>query len=162
MTDVARETLYRLLDVAEHRSHRELVRRARNVSPRLPQLIVSAAARENVPLGTGTRDELRRARARAARYADLYDAVLAAVPAVRLTKGPSRALVPAGPASSRRRPRPRTHTRGTSAQLTAVMSPRLGTPGQCRARMRAASGLISACQARVPPSAAWTPRSRPP
>ena len=46
---------------------------------------------------------------------------------------------------------------GTSAQLTAVMSCRLGTPGQCRARMRAASGLISARQASVPPRAAWTP-----
>ncbi|BDE42640.1 hypothetical protein SLITK23_58850 [Streptomyces lividans] len=47
-------------------------------------------------------------------------------------------------------------------QSTAVISPRLGTPGQWRARMREAFGSTSACQASVPPRAACTPRSRPP
>ncbi|GAB2932681.1 hypothetical protein GCM10027028_35230 [Streptomyces sundarbansensis] len=47
-------------------------------------------------------------------------------------------------------------------QLTAVISPRFGTPGQWRARMRDAFGSTSACQASVPPSADCTPRSRPP
>lgn len=42
------------------------------------------------------------------------------------------------------------------------MSPRLGTPGQWRARMREAFGSTSACQASVPPKADCTPRSRPP
>ncbi|MFE7277020.1 hypothetical protein [Streptomyces sp. NPDC057623] len=89
--EVTLEMLYRLLGVPEHQSRRELIRRGRTVSPRLPQLLISAAARENVPLGPGTRDELRRARARAAQYADLCDAVRSAVPAVRLAKGPSLA-----------------------------------------------------------------------
>ncbi|WP_159031264.1 hypothetical protein [Streptomyces acidiscabies] len=89
LPDVTLEMLYRLLGVEDHESRRELIRRGRQVSPRLPHLLISAAAREGVPLGTGTRDELRRARARADRYADLYDAVRAAVPGVRITKGPS-------------------------------------------------------------------------
>ncbi|MFM9449325.1 hypothetical protein [Streptomyces acidiscabies] len=91
LPDVTLEMLYRLLGVEDHESGRELIRRGRLISPRLPQLLISAAAREGVPLGTGTRDELRRARAKAVRYADLYDAVRAAVPGVRLVKGPSLA-----------------------------------------------------------------------
>lgn len=47
---------------------------------------------------------------------------------------------------------------GTVGQSTVVISPRLGTPGQCWARMREASGLTSTCQASVPPTADCTPR----
>ncbi|WP_416974730.1 hypothetical protein [Streptomyces sp. 4F14] len=89
LPDVTLEMLYRLLGLQDHESGRELIRRGRLVSPRLPQLLISAAAREGVPLGTGTRDELSRARTRAETYADLYDAVRAAVPGVRIAKGPS-------------------------------------------------------------------------
>ncbi|QNP71074.1 hypothetical protein IAG44_17615 [Streptomyces roseirectus] len=89
LPDVTLDMLYRLLGVAEHESRRELIRRGRRVSPRLPQLLISAAAREGVALGSGASDELRRARARAGRYADLFDAVRAAVPGVRIAKGPS-------------------------------------------------------------------------
>jgi hypothetical protein len=88
--DITLDMLQELLQVPEHESRRELIRRARLVSPQLPQLIISAAAREGVTLGTGTRDELRRARQRARRYEELYDAVRDTV-AVRLVKGPSLA-----------------------------------------------------------------------
>ncbi|MFJ9378737.1 nucleotidyltransferase family protein [Streptomyces sp. NPDC101455] len=89
--EVTLAMLYRLLGVREHESGRELIRRGRLVSPRLPQLLISAAQRENVPLGTGTSDELRRARNKALQYGRLYDAVRTRVPAVRLVKGPSLA-----------------------------------------------------------------------
>lgn len=82
--------LHRLLGVPEHEGTYRLVRRAHHVSDTLSQLVVSLAVAEGAEAGSGSRDELRRARARAARYAELHAAVAASV-AVRVVKGPSLA-----------------------------------------------------------------------
>jgi hypothetical protein len=64
-----------------------LVRAARLANWALPVLVLSVLARDGAPLGIGAADELRRARDRAATYADLR----AAVPALRVLKGASLA-----------------------------------------------------------------------
>src|SRR5581483_8159547 len=53
-------------------------------------------------------------------------------------------------------------TGGTAAQSRAVMSPRLGGPGQRAARTAAACGSVSAYQAISASRTAVTPMSRPP
>ncbi|WP_030198056.1 hypothetical protein [Streptomyces sp. NRRL S-87] len=89
--------LYALLGVPDHEDGRDLVAAAREVSATLPQLVISVAAREGTPLGTGSTDELSRARARSARYARFRAAVAEAAPRARVVKGPSLAVrYPAG------------------------------------------------------------------
>ncbi|MFJ9790690.1 hypothetical protein ACYTFC_30585 [Streptomyces globosus] len=83
--------LHTLLDVPDHEDGRELVAAARAVSATLPQLVISVAAREGVPLGSGSSDELARARARAVRYAAFRATAEAAAPHCRVVKGPSLA-----------------------------------------------------------------------
>ncbi|MFJ8962757.1 hypothetical protein ACIRG5_25530 [Lentzea sp. NPDC102401] len=77
-----------LLGVGEHESDRAVVRAARSASPPLTQTVISVAARGKTPIGTGSTDELRRARSRAARYASLHEAISAVTPA-RMLKGSS-------------------------------------------------------------------------
>ncbi|MFJ7159833.1 hypothetical protein ACIQUQ_33455 [Streptomyces sp. NPDC101118] len=89
--------LHALLGVPDHEDGRELVATAREVSATLPQLVISVAAREGTPLGTGSTDELARARVRSARYARFRAAVAEAAPRGRVVKGPSLAArYPAG------------------------------------------------------------------
>ncbi|MDX5569912.1 hypothetical protein PYK79_50655, partial [Streptomyces sp. ID05-04B] len=83
--------LHTLLAVPDHEDGRELVSVAREVSATLPQLVISVAAREGVPLGSGSTDELARARTRAARYEQWRAAVAEAAPHGRVVKGPSLA-----------------------------------------------------------------------
>ncbi|MET9255180.1 hypothetical protein ACGFZL_12995 [Streptomyces sp. NPDC048182] len=82
--------LARLLDAAdETETPRALLRRARARSLTLPPLLLSALAARHEPLGSGSGDELRRARRRAAVYADISG--WAAELGVRTLKGPSLA-----------------------------------------------------------------------
>ncbi|AUG78258.1 hypothetical protein CFP65_3465 [Kitasatospora sp. MMS16-BH015] len=83
---VTLELLRHLLGVEAHETARTLMRRAEQASSALPQLVVSAAVAEGLPIGSGSRDLLRRARERAARYAELYARLAAELP-VRLVKG---------------------------------------------------------------------------
>ncbi len=83
--------LHTLLGVPDHEDGRELVAVARDTSATLPQLVISLAAREGTPLGSGSTDELARARHRAARYAQFRTAVEAVAPSARVVKGPSLA-----------------------------------------------------------------------
>lgn len=82
--------LHRLLGVEEDHGPHALVLAAHRVSHRLPALVVSAAAREGRPLGSGARDLLARTRARAGDYAELYRAAAGAAPVQQL-KGPELA-----------------------------------------------------------------------
>ncbi|MFD8718533.1 hypothetical protein ACFV2H_11035 [Streptomyces sp. NPDC059629] len=77
-----------LLGVDDEEDGRELVSVARTRSGTLPQLVISLARRAGLTLGSGSRDELARARRRAERYAELY-AALPAEAAARVVKGPS-------------------------------------------------------------------------
>ncbi|MBY8887534.1 nucleotidyltransferase family protein [Streptomyces sp. PTM05] len=81
--------LLRLLGGNEDETPRAVLRRLRSRAWTMPPLLLSLLAREGVPLGSGSADELRRARERAA----VYDAVLASVTGtgVRPLKGPSLA-----------------------------------------------------------------------
>ncbi|PGH41750.1 Uncharacterised nucleotidyltransferase [Micromonospora sediminicola] len=88
--------LRRLLDVEEHRSDRALLRAARDSSVTLPHLVLSLLEREGTTLGSGSSDELRRARQRAARYRDILTRARELAD-VRVLKGPSLAArYPAG------------------------------------------------------------------
>jgi hypothetical protein len=88
--------LHALLDVDETQPARELVRVARSTSGVLQQLVLSVMERDGHPLGSGSRDELARARTRSAVYEHVYDLVRAVTPACIL-KGPSLArLYPDG------------------------------------------------------------------
>lgn len=63
--------LYRMFDLDEDEPHHLLVQEARCQSPVLPQLVLSVLDAEGYALGTGARDELRRASDRVAVYAGL-------------------------------------------------------------------------------------------
>ncbi|NYT92311.1 hypothetical protein [Salinispora sp. H7-4] len=84
------ELLYRLLGLDEHRSLRALLRAAREASVALPHLVLSVAEHEGIVLGSGSADELRRARHRAAGYRHLLARAREAGE-VRVVKGPSLA-----------------------------------------------------------------------
>ncbi|MFI9388527.1 hypothetical protein [Kutzneria sp. NPDC052558] len=77
-----------LFGVGPGESDRAVIRAAANISSQLPQLVISVAAREGMPIGTGSADALRRARARADHYDLLYKEITAEVPA-RVRKGRS-------------------------------------------------------------------------
>ncbi|HTI27395.1 MAG TPA: hypothetical protein VL652_40810 [Kutzneria sp.] len=77
-----------LFGVRPGESDRAVIRAAATISSQLPQLVISVAAREGMPIGTGSADELRRARARADHYDLLYKEITAEVPA-RVLKGRS-------------------------------------------------------------------------
>ncbi|MEV6549594.1 nucleotidyltransferase family protein [Streptomyces sp. NPDC051597] len=80
--------LYRLFDLSPDEDLRVLVRRARATREALVQLVFSVAERAGHRLGTGSADELRRARARAEGYRRLHTAIRAAHP-VHVLKGPA-------------------------------------------------------------------------
>lgn len=80
--------LYRLLEVDEDEPVHELVYAARKHSRSLPPLILSLLERDGRALGTGSRDELARARNRAATYGAVSAAIQQATSA-RVVKGPS-------------------------------------------------------------------------
>ncbi|MFF1476333.1 hypothetical protein ACFVYD_01905 [Streptomyces sp. NPDC058301] len=80
--------LYRLFDLSPDDDLRVLVRRARATREALVQLVFSVAERAGHRLGTGSADELRRARARADGYRRLHTAVSAAH-SVHVLKGPA-------------------------------------------------------------------------
>lgn len=90
------ELLGTLLGVPEHAPPWLLVRAAREKEDSLPQLVLSLLERDGVVLGSGSADELRRARERHETYLHVASAVLSEVPA-RIIKGPSIASrYPAG------------------------------------------------------------------
>ncbi|MFK8912443.1 hypothetical protein, partial [Streptomyces sp. YS-3] len=80
--------LYRLFDLSPDEDLRVLVRRARATREALVQLVFSVAERAGHRLGTGSADELRRARARAEGYRRLHTAISAAH-RVHVLKGPA-------------------------------------------------------------------------
>lgn len=80
--------LYRMLDVDEDDPHHLLVQESRRHSPSLPHLVLSVLDAGGYPLGTGARDELRRASERNATYTSLAQAVCEDTQA-RVVKGPS-------------------------------------------------------------------------
>lgn len=87
--------LHRLLDVDEEDGPRVLVRQSRMVSSALVPLVMSVAARAGVPLGSGSRDEIARARARVDGYRRIA-ADCRRFFGARMVKGPSVArLYPA-------------------------------------------------------------------
>lgn len=79
-----------LLGVDEDASARELVRAARAAHHNLPHLVLSLLERDGVELGSGSGDELRRARTQRDAYDKLREALDATVPH-RVVKGPSLA-----------------------------------------------------------------------
>ncbi|POX64462.1 hypothetical protein C3492_05365 [Streptomyces sp. Ru62] len=85
--------LARLLEADDDTHPRALLRKARAVSTALPQLLLSAARRDGLALGTGAADELRRAGERADTYREVFAAVCADVSSatVRQVKGASLA-----------------------------------------------------------------------
>lgn len=90
------ELLRRLIDVDEDESLDVIVHTARMNNRLLPQLVLSVLEKAGVELGSGSRDELERARDRAACYQDVCDEVISATSA-RVVKGPSlAALYPEG------------------------------------------------------------------
>jgi hypothetical protein len=82
--------LHRLLAVHETEPPRRLVRKARIPSSNFAQLVLSVLERDGFPLGTGSRDELRRARLRSATYGVALR-LLQVVARARVLKGPSLA-----------------------------------------------------------------------
>lgn len=78
--------LHRLLHVDESEGVNALVQASYQVSYHLPTLVVSVAALEDVPVGSGSGDMLRRAQLRAEDYAQLY-AALTTRTRVRRLKG---------------------------------------------------------------------------
>ncbi|HEX6344808.1 hypothetical protein [Umezawaea sp.] len=82
--------LYRTLEVEEHESLRALLRKARSTAFTLPHLVLSVFEQEGVRLGSGSADELRRARGRAADYAAVVEHVSSEV-RVDVMKGPALA-----------------------------------------------------------------------
>lgn len=88
--------LHRLLDVDEDDGPRVLVRQSRMVSSALVPLVMSVAGRAGVPLGSGSRDELARARGRVDEYRRIA-ADCRRFFGARMVKGPSLArLYPRG------------------------------------------------------------------
>ncbi|MFI9811344.1 nucleotidyltransferase family protein [Saccharothrix variisporea] len=86
----------RLLGVDPDEHPRLLLRAAREQGWSLPVTVLSLLARDGVALGSGSGDELRRARARKAEYAGTVDAMVTATGG-RVVKGPSLAeLYPDG------------------------------------------------------------------
>lgn len=79
--------LYDVLDVPEDFGPGHLLFAARRQHYTLPYLVLSALAREGVPMSGAARGELDRARRRAAHYGAVLDRVAAEVP-VRPLKGP--------------------------------------------------------------------------
>lgn len=82
------DLMHDLLGVDPYDGPRRLLAKARTVRGVISPLVLSLAAREGVPMGTGARDELARMQRRARTYRDLYD-VVTAVPGARVIKGPS-------------------------------------------------------------------------
>jgi hypothetical protein len=88
------DLLYRLLDVEDHESLYWMLRVARIKHYSLPPFVLSVIEHEGHALGTGSGDELRRARQRFATYEHL----LSILPlGVRVLKGPSLARRYPGP-----------------------------------------------------------------
>lgn len=84
------DLVYALLDADDEDPFRQVVWKAQRHSIRLPPLVLSLLERDGVQLGSGSADELRRARARAARYAHVLARVRATAQ-VRVLKGSSLA-----------------------------------------------------------------------
>ncbi len=82
--------LHRLVGVDDAATPRELVRETRTRYGSFTHLVLSVLARDGFPLGTGSRDELRRARLRSVTYADALR-MIQAVARARVLKGPSLA-----------------------------------------------------------------------
>ncbi|GAA2843839.1 hypothetical protein [Crossiella cryophila] len=82
--------LHRLLGLPERETPRALLRAARAAARTLPHLVLSLAERDGLPLGTGSTDELRRARVRAETYRRFLGLVQAEA-GVRVMKGPQLA-----------------------------------------------------------------------
>jgi hypothetical protein len=82
--------LYRLHDLDEDDGPRAMLAAARAAHHTMPQLVLSLLEHQGYALGTGARDELRRARAMRSDYAGLLRTVEEHVP-VRVVKGPTLA-----------------------------------------------------------------------
>ncbi|MBV2364589.1 hypothetical protein ACFPZ0_01075 [Streptomonospora nanhaiensis] len=80
--------LFRLCLDAEEDDLADLMAAARATAPNLPHLLLSILHRDGHPLGSGARDELRRARHRAEDYRGLHR-ILAAEVGCRVLKGPA-------------------------------------------------------------------------
>jgi putative nucleotidyltransferase-like protein len=88
--------LRRLLNVDESLPLWRLTRAARAVGASFPHLLLSVMERDGIPMGPGSRDELRRARARERVLAEVMS-MLSAFAQYRIVKGPSLArLYPPG------------------------------------------------------------------
>jgi hypothetical protein len=87
--DVSLSLLRQLLGADEDIRMFELVQQARVTARALPQLLISVLERDGVPLGTGSSDELARAKERARSYSEIATAVINAVASAKIVKGSS-------------------------------------------------------------------------
>lgn len=90
MTVIDLAFLRRVLDVEESAPLSRLMRAARSVGASFPHLLLSVIERDGLPMGSGSRDELRRARARERVLAEVMS-MLSAISQFRIVKGPSLA-----------------------------------------------------------------------
>jgi len=87
-SDLNFDFLRELFGVGRGEDDRAVICAARDVSPLLLELVIAVAAREGVPIGSGSADELRRAHVRADHYDLLYTEIVEEVQA-RIVKGRS-------------------------------------------------------------------------